>query len=108
MGKQVAESCVYAARLGCGPGTRTGDAQGYHAHVMTDGDSPGGGRLGDAAVHSEERRYLQVGRGGRPHTRHTLQQLTEDAAQGPHVDGCCVAAPGHNHLRQSPAQNIDN
>lgn len=75
---------------------------------MTDGDSPGGGRLGDAAVHSEERRYLQVGRGGRPHTRHTLQQLTEDAAQGPHVDGCCVAAPGHNHLRQSPAQNIDN
>ena len=41
---------------------------------------------------------LQVGRGCRADVRDALQQLSEDAAQAPHVDGGGVAATGHDHL----------
>ena len=41
---------------------------------------------------------LQVWRGSGAHVRDALQQLPEDAAQGPHVYGGCVASPRHDHL----------
>ena len=58
------------------------------------------------AVDGEEGRDLQVWRGGGAHARHALQQLAEDAAGRPHVDGAGVAPSRHHHLPHTTPERI--
>lgn len=76
------------------------------AKDVRDGDSPGRGCFGDAAMHCEQRRHLQVWCRGRAHARHPLQELPKNAAQRPHIDGRGVPTARHHHLRQTAAAGI--